>query len=105
MVVLEITKIESLDSLIAKITLRLGRKPTQQEVLDYCIILGHDHIDDIVSHLSPAQINDDTKTKVIIDDAKIDAILKMRRECARVNWNSTENGHFINQDDKDMYTL
>ena len=105
MVVLEITKIESLESLVAKISLRLRRELTQQEVLNCCIKLGHDHIDDIISHLSHAQINDDTKMKVIIDDTKIDAILKMRRECATAYWNSTENGHFINQDDKDIYTL
>ncbi len=96
MAVIKITKKENLDTLVAKITLRLGHKPTQQEVVDFCIELGHDHIDTIVSRLAPVPI---------LDDSKINAIMALRKRCAQEKWYPTEKGQFMNQEDLEIYSL
>lgn len=37
MSIVKITNKQDLDELVAKITLKLGRKPSQQEILDLCV--------------------------------------------------------------------
>jgi hypothetical protein len=51
MSVVKIYNKNRLDRLVAKLTLRLGRKPTQQEVVDLCIELGENHFESLISKL------------------------------------------------------
>ncbi len=48
MVVVKIKNKKALEQLQAKLTMRMGRKITQQETLDYCIILADRNIDKLV---------------------------------------------------------
>ena len=54
-----------LDKLLVKLTLQLGRKPTQQEVVDLCIELGENHFEYLISKLHPIPIFDEEKLKKI----------------------------------------
>ncbi len=61
MTVVKITKKHELDALIGKLTLRLGRKPTQKEVIDICVGLGEKYFDEIAIRLIQGPKLDDTK--------------------------------------------
>jgi hypothetical protein len=66
MSVVKISNKKSLERLQAKLTLRLGRKPTQQETLDYCIILAHQNFEkfiEIAMHLP--MLNSERAQKII----------------------------------------
>ena len=41
MSIVKIKNKKALEQLQAKLTLRLGRRPTQQETLDYCVMLAN----------------------------------------------------------------
>ena len=45
MAVVKIKNKKALEHLQAKLTIRMGKKLTQQETLDYCIILADQNID------------------------------------------------------------
>ena len=96
MVVVKITNREGLDKLIAKLTLRIGRKPTQQEVLNICIKYGEDNFENLISRLT---------TVPILDEKKIKKILAIADELQDVPWDSLESANWPNKDDKDVYSL
>ncbi|QEE17203.1 hypothetical protein DSAG12_03035 [Promethearchaeum syntrophicum] len=95
MSIVKITNKQYLDELIAKITLRLGRKPTQQEILDHCVRLGQDHFDELIQRINPSPIFDDKKLQDIID---------MREKLSKIKWYPAERDNFINEEDADIYT-
>jgi len=95
MSVVKITNKQYLDELVAKITLRLGRKPTQQEILDHCVRLGQDHFDELIQRINPIPIFNDKKFQDIMD---------MRVKLSKIKWYPTDKDHFINDDDADIYT-
>ena len=94
MAVVKITKKEKLDTLLAKITLRLGKKPTQQEVLDLCVELGEEHFEELLGKLNPVPK---------LDDDKIQRIIKIREEMAKIPWIKPRPEDFISKDDAEIY--
>jgi len=95
MSVVKITNKQYLDELIAKITLRLGRKPNQQEILDHCVRLGQDHFDELIQRINPIPI---------FDDKKLQDIMDMRVKLSKIKWYPADRDDFINEDDADIYT-
>ena len=95
MSVVKISNKQYLDELIAKITLRLGRKPTQQEILDHCVRLGQDHFDELIQRINPIPI---------FDDKKLQDIMDMRVKLSKIKWYPADREDFINEDDADIYT-
>ena len=47
MAVVKLTKKEELDQLVATLTLRVGKKVTQQDVLDACVNMGIVHLEEL----------------------------------------------------------
>ncbi len=43
---------ENLDQIIAKLTLRLGRKVSQQEILNACLKISSNHLDELEQYFS-----------------------------------------------------
>lgn len=43
---------ENLDRIIAKLTLRLGRKVSQQEILNACLKISSNHLDELEQYFS-----------------------------------------------------
>ena len=74
-------------------TLRLGRKLTQQETLDICIKSGLDNTDILLQYI------EDTP---IVNKEKITAILKARDELANIPYDIESNE--LSEDDKDIYS-
>ena len=52
MSVVKLPNKNELDQLIATLTIKLGKKVTQQDVLEACINLSYSHIDELVSFFS-----------------------------------------------------
>lgn len=94
MSIVKITDKQVLDELVARITLRLGQRPTQQEVLDNCIKIAAMHFDELISRVHPVPV---------IDQDKFDKILEMREELSKIKWYPAGRGGFINDDDADVY--
>jgi hypothetical protein len=94
MSVVKLTKKKLLDTLLAKLALRLGRRPTQQEILDLCVELSLDHFEELVNKVNPGPI---------LDEAKVQRIIKSRETIAKIPWHTPERDAFINQDDSDLY--
>lgn len=92
MSVVKIKNKDQLDQLQAKITLKLGRKPTQQELLDLCIDYSNQNIDDFIQLLNQAPI---------LDEEKISRILKKRDKKSGIPYNKSIDD--LNKDDKDIY--
>jgi len=90
----KITNKQYLDELIAKITLRLGRKPTQQEILDLCVRLGQEHFEELIQKINPIPI---------FDDKKLQDIMAMRAKLSKIQWYPAERDRFIKKDDADIY--
>ncbi|MHA1266591.1 MAG: hypothetical protein ACTSRS_15250 [Candidatus Helarchaeota archaeon] len=95
MSIVKITKKEKLDTLLAKITLRLGRKPTQQEVLDFCVELGAEHFEELLKKLNPGPI---------LDDDKINQIITMSKELADVPWEPLVRDKRLSDEDYEIYS-
>lgn len=95
MSVVKITDKQSLDELVAKITLRLGRKPTQQGILDLCVRLGQDHFEELIQRLTSVPV---------FDEKKFQDIMTMRKKLAKIKWFPQEGSGFINKDDEDIYS-
>ncbi len=95
MSIVKITKKEKLDTLLAKITLRLGKRPTQQEVLDWCVELGAEHFEELLEKLNPGPK---------LDDEKINRIINMSKELADVPWEPVTKGKGLRDEDYDIYT-
>lgn len=94
MSIVKITKKEKLDKLLARITLRLGRKPTQQEVLDICVELGEEHFEEIIMKLTPFPK---------LDDEKIKRIISMSEELKNIPWEPISKKS-LSKDDYDIYS-
>ncbi len=95
MVVVKITKKEKLNALLAKITLRLGRRPAQQEVLDLCVELGEEYFEDLLKKLNPGPV---------LDDAKIAKIISMSEDLADVPWEPIAKKECSSDEDFEIYT-
>jgi hypothetical protein len=52
MAVVKLLKKAELDKLLATLTLRLGRKIAQQDLIDACINLGENHIEELIARFS-----------------------------------------------------
>ena len=96
MTVVKISKKHQLDALVSKLTLRLGRKPTQQEVIDICVDLGEEYFDEIATRL--VQLPK-------LDDAKVQKIKQMSEALRNAPWIELKRGDFANEDDADVYSL
>jgi hypothetical protein len=94
MSIVKTTKKSELEELVAKLTLRIGRKPTQQEVLDLCVILGSENFEEIAQRLSPTPI---------LDDAKYQRILKMIEEMKDGEWTPVDEIEWGNEVDRIVY--
>src|SRR5271157_394657 len=90
MTVVKISKKSELDALLSRLTLRLGRKPTQQEVIDTCVELGNDYFEELVGRLKPFPI---------IDEAKMQRIQQAIDETEDAPWVSIEKINMVSQDD------
>ncbi len=52
MAVVKLKNKDELDKLVALLTLRLGGKVSQQDVLDACVLLSTIHIDELENHFT-----------------------------------------------------
>lgn len=94
MSIVKINNKKGLEQLQAKLTLRLGRKPTQQETLDYCLILATQNFEKIIEiamHLP------------ILNPDKANEIIKDRDDLKDIPYISEL--YFDLQDDEDVYNL
>jgi FlaA1/EpsC-like NDP-sugar epimerase len=94
MAVVKIQNKDRLDQLVARLTMRLGRKPTQQEVVDICIRMGDKRFEELISRLNPVPI---------LDDTKMEKILAIPDELADVPWNTPKKNKDLRSDDADIY--
>ena len=94
MAVVKIKNKKALEQLQAKLTLRMGRKLTQQETLDYCIILADKNIDKLV------QLAIDVPT---LTPSKFNYFIEKRDKLVDVPYDSSKK--FENLDDEDIYNL
>ncbi len=94
MAVVKIQNKDRLDQLVARLTMRLGRKPTQQEVVDTCIRMGDERFEDLIGRLNPVPI---------LDDEKMEKILAIPDELADVPWNIPNKNKDLRPDDADVY--
>lgn len=92
--VVKLSKKEKLDQLLARITLQTGRKPTQQEVLDMCVEIGEEHFEELLAKIVPFPV---------LDDKKVEDIIKLRKEFSKYNWDKEKCENFSNDDDADIY--
>ncbi len=96
MSIVKITNKQKLEELIAKLTLRLGKKPKQQDILDICVNIGYEHFDELIMNLT------DTPT---LDDEKIKKIKSMRKKLKNVKFLPIEKAKFAGSDDKEIYSI
>ncbi len=94
MAVVKIKNKKALEQLQAKLTMRMGRKLTQQETLDYCIILADQNIDKLV------QLADDVPT---LTPGKFNYFIEKRDTLVDVPYDTSKK--FENLDDEDIYNL
>jgi hypothetical protein len=94
MTVVKISKKPELDALVSKLTMRLGRKPTQQEVIDTCVDLGSEFFEELVGRLNAFPV---------IDEGKMNRIEKAIEETKDVPWIPVKKSKFISRDDADVY--
>ena len=92
MSIVKIKNKKALEQLQAKLTLRLGRKPTQIEILDYCLILANDNFEKLVE-----LVNNLPVLSLEISEQIIEARNKLK------NVIYDEEASFGSRDDKDIY--
>ena len=92
MSIVKIQNKKALDQLQAKLTLRLGRKPTQKQILDYCLILANDNFEKLVELVNNMPILSLEKTEQIIE---------ARNKLKNVVYD--EDASFGSRDDEDIY--
>lgn len=92
MSVVKITNKKALEQLQAKLTMRIGRKLTQQETLDYCVLLADQNFDKLVEII--------TKMPILTPE-KVNQFLRERDELSDVPYSNLEK--FENPDDNDIY--
>ncbi len=74
--------------------MRLGRKPTQQETLDYCVMLANQNFDKLVQIISQIPI---------LTPEKVQRIIERRNKLKNVPYNY--NAKFENEEDNEIYGL
>jgi len=84
---------KQLEQLQAKITLRLGRRPTQQEVLDLCVKLGLTYFDNLVNLLQHLPN---------LDQEKVQRILVHRASLKDIPYISEDD--LLSEEDSDIYS-
>ena len=94
MAVVKIKNKKALEQLQAKLTMRMGRKLTQQETLDYCIMLADQNIDKLV------QIADNIPT---LTPSKFHYFIEKRDKLTDVPYDNSK--QFDNLNDDDIYNL
>ncbi len=94
MSVVKIKNKKALEQLQAKLTLRLGRKPTQQKTLDYCVMLANQYFEQLVQLVSQMPILTPEKVKRIIETTE-----------RLANEPYDPNAKFDNIDDNDIYGI
>ncbi len=80
-----------LEQLQARLTMRLGKRPTQQEVLDLCVKLGLSQLD-LLAEL--------VEKHPILDEKKVQRILERRESRAQISYDTES----LSQDDSDIYS-
>ena len=93
MSIVKIKNKKGLEQLQAKLTLRLGRKPTQQETLDYCLILANQNFEEIIQIAMNLPILNPKKAQKIIEE---------RNNLDDIPYNT--NIQFDSKNDEDIYT-
>jgi len=83
---------KALEKLQARLTIRLGRKPTQQETLDFCVFLASQNFEKLVELASEVPILNLEKAKWIIEK---------RSKLKDVDWDIS--GQFLSKEDQDIY--
>lgn len=81
-----------LEQLQARLTMRLGKRPTQQEVLDLCVKLGLSQLDLLAELL---------EKHPILDEKKVQKILERRESRSNIPYDTTTDT--LTQDDSDIY--
>jgi len=92
MSIVKISDKKLLEQLQARLTMRLGKRPTQQEVLDLCVKLGLSQLD-LLTEL--------VKKHPVLDDQKVQNILKKRESRVKIPYESETNS--FSQDDSAIY--
>jgi len=92
MSIVKIRNKKALEQLQAKLTLRLGRKPTQIEILDYCLILANDNFEKLVELVN---------NMPVLSLEKYEQIIEARNKLKNVIYD--EEASFSSRDDKDIY--
>ena len=96
MSVVKIRNKNRLDKLLAKLTLRLGRKPTQQEVVDLCIELGETHFEFLIGKLHPIPI---------FNKEKLERIQNISKDLMDIPWDLDKRKDLLNDSDIDIYLV
>lgn len=92
MSIVKIKNKKALEQLQAKLTLRLGRKPTQKDILDYCLILANDNFEKLVELVS---------NMPVLSLEKSERIIEARNKLKNVIYD--EKASFGHRDDEDIY--
>jgi len=92
MSVVKITNKKALEQLQAKLTMRIGQKLTQQETLDYCVLLADQNFDKLVEIIMKMPT---------LTPEKVNRFLRERDELSDVPYSDLEK--FENPDDNDIY--
>ncbi|MHA2202831.1 MAG: hypothetical protein ACW991_04010 [Candidatus Hodarchaeales archaeon] len=82
-----------LEQLQARLTMRLGKRPTQQEVLDLCVKLGLSQLD-LLAEL--------VEKHPVLDEKKVLSILERRESRAKIPYDTETDS--LSQDDSDIYS-
>ncbi len=93
MAVVKIQNKDRLDKLIARLTMRMGRKPTQQEVVDVSIRIADERFEELLGQLNPVPV---------VDDKKYKKILEIADELSDVPWD-TSGAHYLGSEDDEIY--
>lgn len=70
MSVVKLKEKKELDKLVANLNLRLGKKVPQQDILDACIKLSTEHIEELEDYFSPTPKISKKRIKEILDMAE-----------------------------------
>ncbi|MHA1342770.1 MAG: hypothetical protein ACTSQG_02185 [Promethearchaeota archaeon] len=92
MSIVKIRNKKALEQLQAKISLRIGRKPTQQELLDFCVLLANKHFDELAELITNIP-------KLSVKKAEL--IIEKREQLKDVPYDL--NAGFVNKEDQDIY--
>jgi hypothetical protein len=92
MSVVKLKNKDLLDQLQAQLTLKLGSKPSLQDILDLCIQMGFENTDELAERLQEVPI---------LSDEKIQRIIARKR--TRKNIPYDLNIESLNNNDKDIY--